>query len=79
MRLICQCALAVAPDALSEVQAVISRLDPNKGETAYVDSAKGAKTPKDILDILAMPADKRNAGQKQKLLKWYAPRDEGWC
>ena len=50
MRLISQCAVAVAPDALGEVQAVLSRLDPNKGETTY--SAKGAKTPKEPIDVL---------------------------
>lgn len=43
MRLISQCAVAVAPEALAEVQSVMSRLDPNKGESG--DSAKGGKAP----------------------------------
>ncbi len=43
MRLVSQCAVAVAPEALAEVQAVMSRLDPNKGESGY--SAKGGKQP----------------------------------
>jgi hypothetical protein len=46
MRLVSQCAVAVAPDALGDVQAVMSRLDPNRGETT--PSAKGAKTPAEV-------------------------------
>jgi hypothetical protein len=37
--LIAQCAIAVAPDALPNVQAVLAKLDPNRGEGGY--SAKG--------------------------------------
>ena len=44
MRLISQCAVAVAPESLAEVQAVLSRLDPNRGETS--DSSKGSKNAK---------------------------------
>ena len=44
MRLISQCAVAVAPESLADVQAVLSRLDPNRGETT--DSAKGSKNAK---------------------------------
>ena len=36
MRLISQCAVAVAPDSLTDVQAVIALLDPNLGEAAAV-------------------------------------------
>ncbi|QJE96153.1 hypothetical protein [Luteolibacter luteus] len=43
MRLISQCAVAVAPEALADVQGVISRLEPNKGESGY--SSKGGKNP----------------------------------
>lgn len=43
MRLVSQCAVAVAPEALADVQAVMSRLDPNKGEAGY--SSKGGKEP----------------------------------
>jgi hypothetical protein len=42
MRLISQCAVAVAPDALSRVQAVLAKLDPNKGEGG--PSSKSAKS-----------------------------------
>jgi hypothetical protein len=46
MRLVSQCAVAVAPDALGEVQAVLAKLDPNLGETMESSkSSKGAKTP----------------------------------
>ena len=36
MRLIAQCALAVAPDALADVQAVLAELDPNGGKSGTV-------------------------------------------
>lgn len=39
MRLIAQCAMAVAPDSLAGVQAVLAKLDPNRGEGTV--SAKG--------------------------------------
>lgn len=51
MRLISQCAVAVAPQALIEVQAVMSRIDPSKGEGGY--SAKGAKA---VSDVAVKPA-----------------------
>ena len=51
MRLVSQCAVAVAPEALGDVQAVMSRLDPNLGEASYSsESAKGAK------DVAVQPA-----------------------
>jgi len=46
MRLVSQCAVAVAPDALGDVQAVISRLDPHRGESGH--SSKDAKDAKDV-------------------------------
>lgn len=46
MRLVSQCAVAVAPEALGDVQAVMNRLDPNLGETGY--SSKDAKSAKDV-------------------------------
>jgi hypothetical protein len=46
MRLISQCAVAVAPEALADVQAVLGRLDPNRGEAGY--SSKGSKDAKDV-------------------------------
>jgi hypothetical protein len=46
MRLISQCAVAVAPDALASVQAVIAKLDPAAGTAATV-SSKDAKDAKD--------------------------------
>lgn len=48
------------------------------GPSGFYFSSKGAQTPQEILDILAMPAEDRNDAQRQKALKWFAPRDEGW-
>lgn len=46
MRLVAQCAIAVAPDSLTKVQAVVAKLDPNKGEGgASSKSAKSGKEP----------------------------------
>lgn len=47
MRLISQCAVAVAPDALASVQAVVAKLDPNSGEsgTSAKSSKDGAAEP----------------------------------
>lgn len=42
MRLVSQCAVAVAPDSLAAVQAVVAKLDPNSGESG--SSAKSAKS-----------------------------------
>lgn len=44
MRIIAQCAIAVAPDAIAEVQAVLARLDSNSGEHGL--SSKSAKSAK---------------------------------
>lgn len=41
LRLISQCAIAAAPEALAEVQALLAKLDPGSGESGK--SAKGAK------------------------------------
>lgn len=46
MRLVSQCAVAVAPESLGDVQAVMNRLDPNRGESGY--SSKDAKGAKDV-------------------------------
>ena len=51
MRLISQCAVAVAPDALIEVQGVLALMDPNLGESG--NSAKDAKAPAG--EVAAMP------------------------
>lgn len=56
MRLIAQCAIAMAPDALGEVQAVLARLDPNRGESADSSkSAKSAKIPAAPGEVASMP------------------------
>ena len=54
MRLISQCAVAMAPDALANVQAVMAKLDPNRGKPG--DSAKGAKSAKEpVGEVAASP------------------------
>lgn len=56
MRLIAQCAIAMAPDSLAEVQAVLARLEPNRGESADSSkSAKSAKTPVSQGEVAQMP------------------------
>jgi hypothetical protein len=40
LRVVAQCAVAVAPDSLEEVQAVLAKLDPGTGD-GVVDSEKG--------------------------------------
>jgi hypothetical protein len=61
MRLIAQCALAVAPDALADVQAVLAELDPSGGKSG--NSAKDSKDAKeaqvtDTWNPLDEPGDK---------------------
>jgi len=54
MRLISQCAVAVAPDALVNVQAVMAKLDPNLGEAgSSAKGSKNAKTP--VGEVAALP------------------------
>lgn len=49
MRLVSQCAVAVAPESLADVQAVLSKLDPNRGESGY--SSKSSKGGKAVVDV----------------------------
>jgi hypothetical protein len=51
MRLISQCAVAAAPESLAEVQAVMNRLNPNRGE-----SGPSAKDASDAKDVAVKPA-----------------------
>ena len=54
MRLVSQCAVAVAPDALAAVQAVMAKLDPSLGDAgSSAKSAKGAKEP--VGEVAGMP------------------------
>ncbi len=54
MRLVSQCAVAVAPDALAAVQAVVAKLDPNLGDSG--SSAKSAKSAKgEAAEVSSMP------------------------
>ncbi|RYD21212.1 MAG: hypothetical protein EOP88_12160 [Verrucomicrobiaceae bacterium] len=49
LRLISQCAIAAAPEALAEVQALLAKLDPGSGESGK--SAKGAKAAVDAAEL----------------------------
>ncbi len=51
MRMISQCAIAAMPEALSAVQSVLARLDPNRGDSSY--SAKDSKSGKDAKAAIA--------------------------
>ena len=48
MRIVSQCAIAAMPDAIAAVQALLTRLDPNAGDSGYSSkSAKSAKSGKE--------------------------------
>ena len=58
LRLISQCAVAVAPDALAQVQVVLAKLDPNRGESARsAKSSKDAKAPAPEVASMFNPLD----------------------
>jgi len=57
LRLVSQCAVAVAPDSLDKVQAVMAKLDPNRGEGT---SAKSAKSGKEVAPAQSEVADQGN-------------------
>lgn len=48
------------------------------GATGFYFAAGAAATPADIAEILALPADKRNAQQNQKLVDWHKGFDLEW-
>lgn len=56
MRITAQCAIAVAPEATVEVQALVARLDPASGDSAGL-SAKSAKSPVQEVAYVANPLD----------------------
>ena len=55
IRIIAQCAIAVAPDAFRDVQVVVAKLDPNRGDGS--ESAKGAKAPAGEAAAVSNPLD----------------------
>jgi len=63
MRLIAQCAVAVAPDALEDVQAVLAKLDPGTGDSSIASdeeegSDKGGDVkPKNQQNVLDFPTN----------------------
>ena len=48
------------------------------GATGFYFSASGGATPTDVIAILAVAADKRDAAQQQKLADWYKGFDIDW-
>ena len=48
------------------------------GPSGFYFKALDTGPPNNILAILNLPEEKRNAKQKQELLKWFAPYDDGW-
>lgn len=52
MRIISQCAIATMPEAVSEVQALLAKLDPNGGESS--ESAKSAQSSKSVKQSLVV-------------------------
>jgi len=59
-RLVAQCAVVVAPDSLSQVHAVLAKLDPNRGESGA--SAKGSKAPAGEVAAMPNPLDFPGSG-----------------
>lgn len=55
MRVITQCAIATAPDAASDIQAALAKLDPNSGET--VETSKSGKAPAEVAEEGFNPLD----------------------
>jgi hypothetical protein len=74
MRLIAQCAIAAAPDALTDVQAVLAKLDPNSGEAGDSGkSAKGAKAPAGEVAAMPNPLDFPGKGPVRPLFPIFPP------
>lgn len=55
MRMISQCAIAAMPEALAQVQAVLAKLDPHRGESSH--SAKSAKSGKEAIASAVAPPE----------------------
>ncbi len=77
MRVISQCAIAAAPDAVVAVQTVLAKYDPSSGEAAY--SAKGeqaaaaAGTPEGEVAALPNPLDFPGRGPVRPLFPILPP------
>ncbi len=75
MRLISQCAIATAPEALAEIQALLAKLDPNGGEGTSAKSAKSSKSGKDMVAAARLDAEPENRANplEPSLYFWAAP------
>lgn len=69
IRIIGQCAVAVAPDALAEVQAVVTKMSSNAGDSGY--SAKGGEKGKTVVvpPVVQNPLDFPNGGQAENTIE----------
>ncbi len=63
-------------DAKKQFDAATKKLDDGRAE--WEKTVKADKLPKEIADILAKPADKRDAKQKEKLTQHYRTTSEEW-
>lgn len=77
MRLISQCAIAAAPDAVVAVQTVLAKYEPNSGEAAYSakgeQAAAGAGTPDGEVAALPNPLDFPGRGPVRPLFPILPP------
>ena len=56
MRIISQCAIAASPESIAAIQALLTRLDPNAGDSGYSSkSAKSSKGGEKVSSIIAPP------------------------
>jgi len=73
VRIIGQCAVAVAPDALAEVQAVVTKMSSNAGDSGYSAKGgdeKGGEKGKTVVvpPVIQNPLDFPNGGQLENTI-----------
>ena len=72
LRIIGQCAVAVAPDALAEVQAVVTKMSSNAGDSGYSAKGdeKGGEKGKIVVvpPVIQNPLDFPNGGQLENTI-----------
>lgn len=78
MRIVAQCAVAVAPDALPNVMAILAELDPNKGES-YPSEKGGLDKGKEVIVEPAWPSPLDGPylipGEPPLVPDFYTPKD----
>ncbi|MAT11119.1 MAG: hypothetical protein CMM02_08940 [Rhodopirellula sp.] len=58
--------------------AILMKITNGGGKTGFYFKATHGKEPEDVRNILALAPDKRNEGQKKRLLDWYKGYDLGY-